>query len=119
MDESTVYSAAFIFEPGDYDERFHELNDLIDEAANATDGFLGAESWYSKDGATINATYYWSTLDALATFSRHPKHLEAKREYQRWYKAYHVVVSQVLRAYGDGRLEHITPNSRDRSQKTK
>jgi len=28
-----MYSSAFIFEPGTYDARFHELNALIDAAA--------------------------------------------------------------------------------------
>ena len=30
-----MYSAAFIFEPGTYDERFHTLDALIEEAARA------------------------------------------------------------------------------------
>lgn len=110
-----MYSASFIFEPGDFDDEFHRLNTLIDEAANATAGYLGAESWYSKDGGTVNAVYYWDNLDALATFSRHPQHLEAKRQYQRWYKTYHIVVAEVVRSYGDGGLQHFTPNDRDRS----
>jgi heme-degrading monooxygenase HmoA len=107
-----VYSAAFIFEPGEYDARFHELNALIDAAAKATPGYLGVESWRSKDGATANATYYWESLEALQQFSRHPDHIEAKSQYQRWYRGYHIVVSQVLRSYGDGTLKHITPNER-------
>ena len=112
-----MYSAAFIFEPGDYDDEFHRLNDLIDAAANATDGYLGAESWFSKDGKIVNATYYWDNLEALSTFSRHPQHLEAKRQYQRWYKSYHIVISEVVRSYGDGGMSHFTPN--DRANKAK
>lgn len=69
--EVKMYSAAFIFEPGGYDEEFHRLNDLIDEAARATPGFLGAESWHSPDGKKVNATYYWDNMDALKAFSRH------------------------------------------------
>ena len=30
-----MYSAAFIFRPGQYDDEFHRLNDLIDQAALA------------------------------------------------------------------------------------
>lgn len=107
-----MFSAAFIFEPGDYDDEFHRLNALIDEAAEATDGFIGSESWQSADGRIRNATYYWRTEEALLEFSRHVRHLEAKRQYQRWYKGYHIVVSEVLRSYGDGNLSHLTPNSR-------
>ena len=110
-----MYSAAFIFEPGVYDARFHELNALIDVAAKATPGYLGAESWRSPNGKVANATYYWESLEALKRFSSHPDHLEAKRQYSRWYDSFHIVISQVIRSYGDGVLEHITPNERARA----
>ena len=105
-----MYSAAFIFRPGTYDDEFHRLNKLIDDAANATAGFLGTESWQSSDGKTLNATYYWESLDALQEFSRNPTHLEAKKQVNRWYDGYHIVISEVLRSYGDNTIEHLTPN---------
>jgi heme-degrading monooxygenase HmoA len=107
-----MFSAAFIFRPGTYDDEFHRLNALIDEAANNTDGYLGAETWHSADGKTLNATYYWSSLEALQAFSRDPNHLEAKKQYSRWYDGYHIVISEVIRSYGDDAIEHITPNAR-------
>ena len=107
-----MFSAAFIFKPGTYDDDFHRLNDLIDTAANNTEGYLGAETWHSADGKTLNATYYWETLEALKQFSRDPNHLEAKKQYSRWYDGYHIVISEVIRSYGDDALEHITPNDR-------
>lgn len=107
-----MHSAAFIFEPGTYDARFHELNALIDAAARATPGYLGAESWRSPDGSRANATYYWDSLESLRAFSTHPKHVEAKREYQRWYRGYHIVISEVVKSYGDGSFAHYTPDSR-------
>ena len=107
-----MYSAAFIFEPGTYDARIHELNALIDAAARATPGYLGTESWRSPDGSRANATYYWESLEALREFSTHPKHVEAKREYQRWYRGYHIVISEIVKSYGDGALAHYTPNTR-------
>ena len=107
-----MYSAAFIFEPGTYDARFHELNALIDAAARATPGYLGAESWRSPDGNRANSTYYWDSLEALREFSTHPQHVEAKREYQRWYRGYHIVISEVVKSYGDGAFAHFTPNVR-------
>ena len=111
-----MYIAAFNFEPGAYDARFHALNALIDAAARATPGFVGAESWRSADGRRANATYYWATLEALREFSMHPKHVEAKREYARWYRGYQIVISQVVRSYGDGAYPHFTPN--ERAQRT-
>ena len=67
-----MFSAAFIFKPGTYDDEFHRLNSLIDQAANATDGYLGAETWHSADGKTLNATYYWESLEALRSFCAAP-----------------------------------------------
>lgn len=109
-----MYSAAFIFRPGVLDDEFHRLNGQIDEAARRTDGYLGAETWYSKDGNTQNATYYWESLEALASFSRNPHHLEAKKQYSRWYDGYHIVVSEILKSYGDDTIPHLTPNDRQR-----
>jgi len=108
-----MFTAAFLFEPGDYDARFHELNALIDAAAKATPGYIGVESWRSADGRRANATYYWASLEALREFSSHPKHIEAKREYSKWYRGYQIVIAQVIRSYGDGAFEHFTPNERD------
>ena len=107
-----MYSAAFIFEPGQYDAEFHRLNALIDSVARSLPGFLGVESWQSADGRRRNATYFWDNLDTLETFSAHPAHQEAKRQYARWYNGYHIVISQVVRSYGDGAFAQITPNER-------
>ncbi|SRR6056297_1085771 len=103
-----MFSAAFIFRPGTYDDDFHSLDRQIHEAAVSTDGFLGREIWQSPNGALMNVIYYWHSMQALETFSKHPKHLEAKRQYRRWYEGFHVVVSEVRHAYGDGRISHVT-----------
>ncbi len=107
-----MYSASFIFKPGEYDDEFHRLNGLIDQAAKATDGYIGAETWRSADGKTLNAMYYWESLEALQSFSRNPNHLEAKKQYSRWYDGYHIVVAEVIRSYGDDTIPHFTPNDR-------
>ena len=99
-----MYSAAFIFKPGTYDDEFHRLNGLIDEAAKNTEGYLGAETWKSGDGKVLNATYYWDNL-------------EAKKQYSRWYDGYHIVISEVLRSYGDETIPHFTPNDRSPGRK--
>ena len=46
-----MYSATFTWEPGDYDDEFHRLNDIIEGVAQSLDGYLGVESWQSADGA--------------------------------------------------------------------
>lgn len=108
--ESRMVSAAFIFRPGEYDQEFHTLNDLIDSAAKATAGYIGRESWQSPDGKTLNATYYWESLEALAAFSGNKHHLEAKKNYRQWYEGYHIVVAEVIRSYGDRTIPHPTPH---------
>jgi heme-degrading monooxygenase HmoA len=107
-----MFSASFILEPGVFDQQFHDLDALIEAAAQATPGFLGYETLKSTDGKITHLIYYWETLAALKAFSSHPKHLEAKRQYQKWYKGFHIVISQILKSYGDGALDHFTPNQR-------
>jgi heme-degrading monooxygenase HmoA len=109
-----MYCASFIWEPGVYDSEFHRLNELIEEVAQSLPGYLGSESWQSREGSRNCANYYWKDLDTLKAFSAHPTHLEAKRQYASWYKGYHIVVSEVIRTYGDGNLPHITPNDHNR-----
>ncbi len=105
-----MFSAAFIWEPGIYDAEFNELSALIEAAANSTPGFLGVEEWKSEDGKRRNATYYWENLESLKALSANPKHIEAKKKYSQWYNGYHVVVSEVIKSYGDSAFTHLTPN---------
>lgn len=107
-----MFSASFIWEPGVYDAEFHRLNAILDGLARSLPGFLGVEFWQTADGHRKNATYYWDNLDTLKLFSAHPSHQEAKRQYAQWYNGYHIVISEVLRSYGDGAFAHITPNDR-------
>ena len=107
-----MYSAAFIFEPGTYDDKFYALDKMIHEVAESMQGFVGRESWQSTDGSKINATYYWDNEESLKEFSLHPKHMEAKRQYTKWYKGYHIVISKIERSYGDSSFAHFTPNTR-------
>ena len=110
-----MFSAAFIWEPGSYDAEFNELNAIIDAVAKASPGFIGVEEWASDDGKRRNATYYWETMDGLKALGTHPSHIEAKQKYAQWYKGYHVVISEVVKSYGDSAFEHLTPNHRDAS----
>ena len=104
--------ASFIFTEKDLTEAFFALDTKIEKAAQATDGFLGKESWVSPDGAKRNSVYYWADATALRSFSSHPLHLEAKLQYEKWYGGFHVVISEVTKSYGDNAFEHVTPNGR-------
>lgn len=107
-----MYCASFIWQPGSYDAEFHRLNALIEQVAQSLPGYLGAEVWQSTVGARKCASYYWADLETLKSFSIHPTHQEAKKQYSRWYNGYHIVISEIIRSYGDSSLPHITPNER-------
>ena len=114
-----MISASFIFTETDLDDAFFALDAKIAEAAENTPGFLGKEGWVSPDGSKKNSIYYWEDRDALRAFSSHPLHLEAKAQYAKWYGGFHVVISDVVKSYGDGAFAHLTPNSRPaRASKT-
>ena len=99
-----MYSATFIFAKGEWDEEFHRLDDQIAAAARATPGYLGEDAWENPNTGLVCNVYYWESLEALQQLMHHPAHLEAKSKQARWLAGYQVVVSQVLRVYGDGRL---------------
>jgi len=107
-----MLSASFIFTETDLDDEFFALDAKTAAAAEATPGFLGKENWVSADGAKKNSIYYWQDQAALKAFSSHPLHLEAKAQYEKWYGGFHVVISEVVKSYGDGALAHVTPNNR-------
>jgi heme-degrading monooxygenase HmoA len=101
-----MISATFIFRPGLYDDEFHRLDAIIMDAALATEGYVGAERWWSEDCSERSVVYYFESQEALRAFSRDETHLEAKRQSKRWYEAYRVVISEVISSHGDGELEH-------------
>lgn len=100
-----MIAAQFIFEPGEYDEEFHTLDDSIDRDAKSLPGFVGTDRWVSEDGLVINAVYYFEDMSALTKLGRFDDHRTAKREVDRWYKGYRVIVSEVTATYGN--MPHI------------
>lgn len=103
-----MYSATFIFEKKQFDAHFHHLDGIIADAAKATDGYIGEESWENTDTGRVANVYYWESEAGLEQLMRHPSHLAAKEKYATWLSAYQVVISQVLRAYGDHAMAHPT-----------
>ena len=75
------------------------------------DAEAGWEEWKTEDGKRRNATYYWENLESLKALSAHPKHIEAKQKYAQWYNGYHVVISEVIKSYGDSAFTHATIDS--------
>lgn len=102
-----MFSAQFIFKPGVYDDRFHELDASIDAYALTLEGFVGVERWQSADGAVKNSIYYFADMQTVQTFARFEDHKSAKAEYEKWYDGYQVIISEVKATYGDGKIATI------------
>jgi heme-degrading monooxygenase HmoA len=86
------------------------LDEEIAQAAKATPGYLGEESWENTTTGLLATVYYWESLDALLWMS-HPTHVQAKSKQSNWLDGYQVVISQVLRTYGDSKLAGMLPTT--------
>jgi heme-degrading monooxygenase HmoA len=106
-----MYSSTFIFAKGQWDEEFYRLDEEIAKAAKATPGYLGEESWENTSTGLVSNVYYWESLESLQALMSHPTHLQAKSKQANWLAGYQVVISQVLRTYGDSRLTGLLPTA--------
>ena len=80
--------------------------------ARSIPGYLGEETWENPKTGLVSNVYYWETLEALQRLVQHPAHLEAKSRQADWLAGYQVVISEVLRVYGDKRLNDQLPVTR-------
>lgn len=106
-----MFSSTFIFAKGQWDAEFHQLDEQIAAAARATPGYLGEECWENAATGLVCNVYYWDSLDALQLLMQHPTHLQAKAKQAQWLSGYQVVISQVLRTYGDAKLAGLLPTA--------
>lgn len=104
-----MYSATFIFAKGEWDDEFYRLDEEIARIAKTTSGYLGEESWENTTTGLVSNVYYWQSLESLEALMRHPAHLKAKSKQSAWLNGYRVVISQVLKAYGDQTLNTALP----------
>lgn len=96
-----MYSSTFIFLKKQFDEEFYALDKAIADAAKSIPGYLGEETWENPESGFVSNVYYWESLEALHELVRHPKHLQAKASQEKWLDGYQVVISQVLKTYGN------------------
>ncbi len=106
-----MYASTFIFAKKQFDEAFHRLDQEIAAMAKAIPGYLGEETWENAETGLVSNVYYWESLEALQALVRHPRHIEAKAAQDNWLDGYQVVISQVLRIYGDKKLDQKLPVS--------
>lgn len=102
-----MYSSTFIFATKQFDDAFHRLDQTIADAAKEIPGYMGEETWENASTGLTSNVYYWESLDALQTLIQHPAHLKAKAAQSNWLAGYQVIISEVIRTYGDGVLAHI------------
>jgi heme-degrading monooxygenase HmoA len=101
-----MYTTTFTFLPGEVDEAFHALDERIAQAARALPGYIGEESWDSATTGQVCNVYYWRDWASVQALMALPEHREAKALQASWLKGYQVVIAEVLRHHGDGRLAH-------------
>jgi heme-degrading monooxygenase HmoA len=106
-----MFSSTFIFAKKQFDERFHRLDEEIAAVAKKIPGYLGEESWENTATGLVSNVYYWDSMEALQQLVHHPRHVEAKSAQETWLAGYQVVISQVLRTYGDSKLSHLLPTA--------
>ena len=106
-----MYSSTFIFAKGQWDDEFYRLDEEIAKAAKSTPGYLGEESWENTSTGLVSNVYYWKSLEALQALMSHPTHLQAKSKQANWLAGYQVVISRVLRTYGDSKLTGLLPTA--------
>jgi heme-degrading monooxygenase HmoA len=106
---TSIFSSTFIFAKGQYDLEFYKLDEAIAAVAKSIPGYIGEETWENPSNGLISNVYYWDSMDALHQLVSHPSHREAKEKQSKWLAGYQVVISQVLRTYGDARLAEQLP----------
>ncbi|KII31293.1 antibiotic biosynthesis monooxygenase [Pseudomonas fluorescens] len=104
-----MYSSTFIFAKKQFDEAFHRLDQEIAAIAKSIPGYLGEEAWENSQTGLFSNVYYWSSLEALQKLVEHPRHLEAKAAQENWLAGYQVIISEVIKIYGDSKLGEKWP----------
>lgn len=61
-------------------------------------------AWENTSTGWVSNVYYWQTLEALQELIKHPMHQEAKAKQANWLDGYQVIISEVIKSYGDAKL---------------
>ena len=101
-----MFCANFIFKKKQFDDAFHALDQSIAAFAKTTKDYIGEATWENPETGCVSNMYYWKTMEGLQELMKHPKHLQAKAGQANWLDGYQVVISEVLRSYGDGSISH-------------
>ncbi|HEY8038763.1 MAG TPA: antibiotic biosynthesis monooxygenase [Polyangiaceae bacterium] len=84
------------------DAGYGAMADAMEELASKQPGYLGIESARGADRLGITVSY-WASLEAIRAWRANVEHRVAQKlGRERWYRAFHLRVSRVERAYGSG-----------------
>ena len=80
------------------DDDYAAAAERMKELAATIPGFIAIESTRAEDGVGITVSY-WTDEEAIATWRRHPEHLEIQAKGRStWYEWYELRVAKVERA---------------------
>lgn len=113
-----TWTTTFTFAKRQFDDDFHHLDAQIAAAARAIPGYLGEEAWENPASGLVANVYHWESLEALQQLMQHPIHRQAKARQAEWLAGYQVVISQVLKVHGDGRLRDLPLTPREAPRAT-
>ncbi len=90
------YAVIFSSQRAEGDHGYAQAGVELMRLAEAAPGFLGAESVRAADGSGITVSY-WQSLEAIAAFRDHPRHVEVRRRMADWYESWGLRVCRVER----------------------
>lgn len=95
----SLWQATFIFAKKEYDSEFYSLDTQIEQAALASKGYLGMESYQSLDSQRLINNYYWSNKEGMESLIFNATHREAMEKSERWLAGYQVVIAEITSAH--------------------
>ena len=101
------YAVIFTSIQNDDTRGYAAMADRMVELAARQPGFLGIESAREALGITVS---YWSSLEAIRAWKADADHLFAQQQgREQWYRAYHVRIARIERAYDFASLSDRDP----------
>ncbi|HEY4799770.1 MAG TPA: DUF4188 domain-containing protein [Bacteroidia bacterium] len=82
--EKDYYAVIFSSTKEDDLNGYYELDDQLMEMAKEDPGFLGWEN--VKNGNQSIFISYWSDMEAINRWRTNETHMEAKKQFSKWYK---------------------------------
>ena len=87
------YAVIFSYVRGTDLEGYAEMDEATLQLAAGVPGYLGYESTGDENRRIFIS--YWASMDAIEAWKGDAVHRQAKSKAQRWYKAYHSMVTRI------------------------